>query len=604
LARPYLIVTNGKLSYEDMTQARYTGLLGKATVPVYARPVNWNAPNIADFISAVKHFLEEMDKPDDKNLHYYIQMHTMADLLKGMKQSKIDDPTGLNPEDGKVRIRNLLTKVWPKLQPTGFTTWEDGRYRYIAAEQSWFERMVDYVQYFITMFLQVHIHGGFNCEAYGLGTVKASTTGLEVGHYPSVDTQYMNKAYTARARFVSDSRTNNDRGYIFMYTYLVAAQLDKMFTMRSLIKGKNKLDMGDFMAIASELIANRVGYGEASYSTIYSGTDIVGHIRDIIGSGFSEAFAWQNFTDKDLEEILELQVLLAIACARVKALTMAVTIELTKGDRIRAAFDFEQETKPELPGIGSEGQPYCFMATNDPQANMFLPMSLRFNKDPNSKSPYANQYNRRMSRQLTLSRVQIKGAEIQGTPLEPTNEKESFIQWDIETDARRWDISYPWYKLMIWKLPVSDFDQLIDDKGKRVDSRTYQTMMFILSQMAQGVSSYADGYFIHDSIGLYGDVAVPYISGQPNPIQQGISDTSKEDAAKSKMTPSPERISNSKTSELAAPQAPVSQETRPPAAEGVTEQSANLPVAPSQGSNPATSQSSPAPSSNPKAGEK
>jgi hypothetical protein len=568
LAQPYLIATNGKLAYEELSQARYTGLVAKANIPMIPIPGKERddlRPNIKVFLEKVTEFLSESPeykKPVTegqyaRNIHQYMNMSTAHGL------------TGLSPGQD-VSIRKLLTKTWPKLKPNGFVTWRDNNYRYLACEASWFDSMINNIQYHITTQMQIHIHGGFQLKAYGLGTVKPSLEGMEVEYHPSIYTSFFSDN-TVKAMLVSDSRTNNDRGYAWMYLHILASQLRKMSEiMGGVIKGQYTME--DYLAFASEIVASKVGYGESSMNLFYQGTDISGQVRDEIGSGIAMAYPWQDFTDEVFEEILEFWIVKAIVCARIKAFINPHTIELGKGDKIRAAFDFKMESGPELPGVGSEGQPYMFMPTNRPGDRLLLPMAL-VDDDSNKK----NTYNRQLTRSLSVSKTQVKMSEIQGNPLEPTNTKETFLQWIIENDSRRWEITYPWYKLYVWRFPTAGWGKLIDDEGKTIvdnnngqnGTRRYQTMLYLLSQMAQGESNYADGYFIHNHIGLYGSVAAPYTFGPANPIQQAISDkpiSSMTEAKDIATTPRPEKISISETSPATLPaETPKNTPTQPEA---------------------------------------
>jgi hypothetical protein len=184
--------------------------------------------------------------------------------------------------------------------------------------------------------------------------------------------------------------------------------------------------------------------------------------------------------------------------------------------------------------------------------------------DPEKK----NRYERQLTRTLSVSKTQVKMSEIQGNPLEPTIMKEQFLQWMIENDSRRWEITYPWYKLYVWRFPMAGWGKLVDDEGKTIINNNgnggtarYQAMLFILSQMAQGETTYADGYFIHNHIGLYGAVATPYTFGPANPLQQAISEQPIKDmkeADQIETTPRPEKISISETSPATIPPVQVS----------------------------------------------
>jgi len=574
LAQPYLISTNGKLDYQAIESARYTGLLAKATVPVIPVPAidrDGVSGNIDEFKKRVAIFLSE----DEQYKRPLAKDEPAENIHQLMALTYANNITGLDKND--VSIRKLLTKVWPKLKPDGFVSWQDNNYRYLACEASWFDAMINNLQYHITTQLQPLIHGGFQVRMYGLGTVKADLAGLEVEYHPSVYTKFFSKN-KAKVMMISDSRTNNDRGYAWMYLYILAMKLKYMMQKSGMVKGIYTDD--DYLAFASEMVANKSGYGENSMSISYQGTDITGTVRDEIGSRIATAFPWQDFPDGSFEEVLEFWLLKAVVAARIKALLTPVTVELAEGDRIRAAFDWQMESIPELPGVGSEGQPYMFTPTNRPGDKLFIPMVLM--DDPSKM----NLYERQLKRTLSTSKVQVKMSEIQGTPLEPTMTKEQFIQWQIENDSRRWEITYPWYKLFVWRFPTSGWGKITDDNGNTIidtegngDTARYQWMLFILSQMAQGTTTYADGYFVHNHVGLYGAVATPYTYGPANPIQQAISDKpllTKEAAEKVPTTPAPGRVSISETSPATQP--PVMGDQHPTMPEAETKTQATKPA--------------------------
>jgi len=573
LAQPFLLVHNGKMSYEDMAQARYTGLIGKTTVPVFVTPYSWDAPNIQSYTALVDMFFSEDAalRKSPSNIHYYMELDKDFAAPENI--------TGLNPiiNKNKVNIRHLLTRVWPKLRPNGFKTWTDESFRYVACEQSWFDSMVDQMQYYITMFMQPEIHGGFIIHPYGLGTVRASNEGLHVIDFPSVDSNY-SPNNQVRLRITQENRSNVDRGYTFLYMYLLARKWQRFHQMYGVFQPSTKeYSLLDEMAFASENLSYMNGYGENSMATHYVGTDISGQVRDHIGNGIATAYPWQNFDDKMIEELLELWVIQKIVGSRIKPYVNPAELELQHGDRIRAAFDWQRESNAELPGIGSEGQPYLMMARNEPGSNLLMPMYLR--------GDFENKYARRFTRTLSTTKVNIKNSEIQGNPFEPTIDKEQYIQWVVENDAKRWDIKYPWYQIMIWRFPLHGWESIVDDKGDDIVTDRYQAMMYTLAQMAQGSSVPSDGWFIHDSVGLYGSVALPVVAGQPNPIQLGIGEDRKI-AEKSTETPAPERISQTRTSEKAEPAAEVVPPRKAPVAEGAKEEKLELPVQEAKGQAP------------------
>jgi len=569
LAQPFLLVHNGKMSYEDMAQARYTGLIGKTTVPVIVTPYDWDAGNIKAFAKNVDLFLSEDTalKRSPSNIHYYMELDK--------EFAAREDITGLT--GNKVNIRYLLTRVWPKLRPNGFKTWTDDSFRYLACEQSWFDSMVDQLQYYITMFLQPDIHGGFIIHPYGLGTITVSTAGIDVIDYPSVRSKYA-PSNELLLRITQENRANTDRGFTFMYQYLLARKWQMFHKMYKVFKPGKEYTLLDEMAFASENISYMSGYGENSMATHYVGTDIAGQVRDHIGNGIATAYPWQNFDDTMIEELLELWVLQRMSGSRIKSYTNPAELELQKGDRIRAAFDWQRESGAELPGIGSEGQPYLMMRNNSPGKNLLMPMYLR--------SEYVNDYSRRFTRTLSTTKVNIKNSEIQGNPLEPTMDKEQYIQWVVENDAKRWDIKYPWYQIMVWKFPIHGWDSIVDDEGRDIVTDKYQAMMYTLGQMAQGPSVPSDAWFIHDSIGLYGAVAAPVVAGQPNPIQMGIGETRSIAETEKTETPAPERLSQTRTSEKAEPASEVTPPRKAPPAEGAEENKNQLPMQEAKGTTP------------------
>jgi len=575
LARPYLIVTNGKLDHQALEQARYTGLLAKAVVPIVPVPAqepkgskggNYSeAENIDTFRMRVKAFIKEKSTAVDTskpatNIHDFLNIRYHEDV------------TGTEAPKTKIQMRKLLTKTWPKLDTKGFSSWTDDSYRYLACEASWFDGMVNNLQYYITTQLQTLIHGGFTIAPYGLGTVDADLTGLKIDKHPSTYTKFFSNN-KAKMFLVSDNRTNNDRGYTWYHLVMLAEQIAKM--LKPVFKNADDYGELDYLAMASEIVANKAGYGESSMMTNYQGTDIVGQVRDEIGNGIATAFPWQNFSAIAFEEILEFWIIKAVVCARIKAMLTPVTIELYSGDRIRSAFDFQMESKPELPSVGSEGQPYMFTPTNKPGSQLWIPMAMIDNPDKQ------NIYERQLQRQLSTSKIAVKNSEIQGNPLEPKNTKEQFLQWVVENDARRWEIEFPYYKLYVWRFPLNGWDTIVDDKDEAVPmvNPRYQWMLFILSQMAQGQTTYADGYFIHNHIGLYGSIATPYTYGAANPIQMALDDKPIKDRAaadKIEVTARPERISNTETSQETQSGPPV---THPPTEPEATKEQAPTPPA-------------------------
>jgi hypothetical protein len=539
LAQPFLIATNGKMTYEDMVKAKYTGILGQATVPVYTEPIEKGRPNIVAAMSKMDELIGFDEKGNVKS-----EISKLRQLMKVKHAAR--EVTGL--ESAKVKTRHLLTKVWPKLRPDGFTEFRDGTNHMIAVEASWFEHFVDEIQYFITMMIQPNVHGGFRPQIYGLGQIHIDAQiGIRVTEKPSVESVFENNK--CRVEYISEDRTNNEKGYYWMYTYILARTLQFMCMKYKVVKnqGGKSMELDDYMAFACEIIASKAGYGENEYKTIYQGTDLTNAVRDEIGNGISEAYNWQNFDSEFVEDLLFFWIVKAIVCSRVKVPTMAARFKaLFPSDKIRGAFDWLEATNAELPGLGGDSQPYLMMSSNKPKDKLYFPMALI--------SEMTNHYERNLTRKLSLVSTDVVKGEIQGNPLEPTDTSEKFIQWKISNDARRWEIVYPWYQLYVWKLPISDFDIIVDDQDNIIVDMQYQMMMFMLSQMAQGNSIYSEGYFIHNNIKLYGSVSLPIVAGHPNPIQTGIGET-REQAAdpKNGLTVTPERISNTETSTATEP---------------------------------------------------
>jgi len=222
-----------------------------------------------------------------------------------------------------------------------------------------------------------------------------------------------------------------------------------------------------------------------------------------------------------------------------------------------------------LSGLGGDTSPYLFMPKNDLGSAFVLPMILR--DDPVK----ANDYRRQPQRTLPMTVADVRHGEIQGNPLEPTTAKESYIRLNVWNDSRRWDITYPWYKLYVWKFPITGIrpadwkvngDQFLSEK----EAQTFQWMMFLLSSMSQGATTYSEGFFVYDSLGLFGEVPAPYVYGPANPIQQAISATpvvSEKEAAKIPTTPAPGAVSMARTEEATAPSPIAKSMATPPLAE-------------------------------------
>jgi len=547
LSQPFIIVTNGKLTFEEVMQARYTGNIANTVVPVIPVPADWAYQPIVDFRTEVDRIFGEHDK-DAKEGSYFLNIHKYMDLNSAAKlyhDNNVTDLAGPNPNPD---VRHLLTRVWPRIKPSGLITFKDEEYRYMVCEASWFDRFLNDMQYLVTTRLQMNIRGGFTIVPYGLGTVAVDKKGFKVDHTPSVYTKFFSENIS-KTMLVNDNRTMSEKAYTFMYLYILARFMETRAEMWGVSKAD--YDTFDWLAFASEVVANMAGFGENSATLNYSATDIVGQIRDEIGAGISKSYEWQDFTEVAFEEVVEFWIISRWVASRIKSYLAPVTVELAKGDRIRAAHDFQEEAKCDLPGIGGDGQPYLFMATNDPQDKFLFPMTLR------SDYTKPNEYKRRAQRTLSVTPVDLKNGEVQGTPFDQSTGalKEQFIRFNVMNDSRRWDITYPWYKLYVWKFPLHGHDP----RGWRINGEkylepeevtAYQWMLFLMSQMSQGQAVYADGWFINDSVGLFGEVPLAYVSGPSNPIQQGLGMTMKE-AKKSNDTPAPGSHSMTQTAEAA-----------------------------------------------------
>lgn len=564
LSRPFLIFTNGKMVYEDMKQAGRTGVVSYQTMPAFmwprAFPENDDvAAGFEEFRTAVTELLTPL-KFELKEWEKHPRSID-ARLMFGFVKDR-DDGTDLNQD--KVRVRKILTKVWPRLEPQGVKHFEDSQYTYLAYEQSWFEHALDDLQYIITMYIQPWVKGSYVPRLYGFGEALVDEEGVLIHRFPTNKVSYDNGRHVGIVEMTAEpDRPDKDKGAQFMYTYILARALQEFATRHEFFKHYIMQNKGheyqfvDYMALASEFIADEItgGFGETKKQVNYVATDIQSHIIDSTGKGIAKAYAWQNYDAALAYDILKLQLLIALAAARVKVPTMPTRIRILQSkDKLKAAFDWSECSNAQLPGLGGESSVYCMMSTNKPQAGyLFLPMALRVDRE-NDKP---NIYERNLTRKIPggITKVQVKYGEIQGTPLEPMSEKERFIEWQIEADSRRWEITYPWYTLVIHRWPKSDYDQIVDDENKKINTRRYAAMMWILSSMANAQTAYSEGYFINDNIGLYGAVQLPVVVGHPNPIQMGIGVTL-EGAAESTLTPRPEMISNTTTDPATQPPKP------------------------------------------------
>lgn len=256
-----------------------------------------------------------------------------------------------------------------------------------------------------------------------------------------------------------------------------------------------------------------------------------------------------------------------MAAYNIKALLTPVTVELAdhKSDKLRAAYDWTQESVAQLPGLGGDTQPYMFMPTNDLGNYFVFPMVLR--EDPSKP----NRYYRQPQRSLPMSTADVRHGEIQGNPLEPMTMKEGYIRLNVWNDSRRWDLTYPWYKFYVWKFPLEGYkpaDWKLNGKDylSADDSKSFQWMMFLLSSMSQGPTTYGEGYFVYDSLGLFGDIPAPYLYGPGNPVQQTISQQPIKDKSSAEQiatTVAPGAVSDARTAQTTAPP-PIGQQMKTP----------------------------------------
>lgn len=558
-------------------QARYTGLIAKGSVPVVIVPNDWEYDAVDNFMKSAEHFLSEEDK-EYKVGRYYMNIHKYMNLLDERTTDPIYKEIMTALQSDNPDIRYILTKVWPKVNPDGFVAFRDRSTQYLVAEQSWFDRFINDIQYLVTTQMQMVLRGGFTIKPYGLGTVTVDKKGLTVKYTPSIYTSFFSEN-KVKLFLISDDRTQNDKAFQFMWTYLLARKMQLISKQFGLFTNPGMLNREDWLAAASEQISYIAGYGESSATLKYQATDTVGLVRDAIGDGLAEAYEWQDFPPELFEELLEFWVIRRMAAANVKIPTTPVTLELTgRSDKLRASYDWTKESVSQLPGLGGDSSPYMFMPRNDLGNNFVWPMVLR--EDPDKP----NVYKRQPQRVVPMQAADVRHGEIQGNPLEPTAIKESYIHLNVFNDSRRWDITYPWYKLYVWKFPLqgvkpSEWKMNGGSFLSSDESKTFQWMMFLLSSMTEGTTSYGEGFFVYDSLGLFGDVPAPYVYGPANPIQQAISQKpmeSRADAEKVRTTPAPGAVSLARTAPETAP-SPIAKQMETPVEAKTTETPATPP---------------------------
>jgi hypothetical protein len=495
-ATPFMITTNGSIEREAGADSRFSGHIGRATVPCVPILQDIEMRGLMKEFNTTKAqigaFLDKMNRPEVSGIH---STHEYMDIRYG---STGEEPSG-NPT-----VEDFLVQTWPKVQQRAIVGFKDMYYRYFIAMKPHLIEMLNDIQAEITDIVRV-VKGAPTLAKVGYGMASRGKTGLSLERRPSRYTRF--KDNTAKLDITIDPFPNTPLRSQAAYMHILGQQLKNMMTYNykdGRGPGIKQFTDADYAAMANSLILQSSGSGEIKVDKTYSAADISEQVLHMIGHNIAEAYPFLPDEDEAWEELIEFYILWGIVGARVKATTLMGEVNLHSArNGIRAPYEFERYTKPNFENYGSLGTPYYFMARNSLRGDFPIPCVMLYDDQDREyglegnamDSP--NVYDVLMQKQnVKFTTADVSRGEVAGSVLDPLTE-DQFVKLVIHPDVRILDVEYSMQALRIYKIPAFTIMQA-DGMNQAL-----RVQLFLLNLFSNGKQNLKEGYVMNPGIGMF-----------------------------------------------------------------------------------------------------
>jgi len=454
------IATNGTIIPGDAVQANMGGLVATVSqVPVITVPVSrmeetaqsGKLPQQGEQDLVYRNQIESfMAEPNDPAYPQGIyaeapNIHKLINMSYGL--------TGLERSQQHIKAADILNKTWP-LYKGGLLAFEDNEMSHIITEKHEFEEICNLFTRWVSSIL---VHTKIPITDWlplGWGM-------FEMGEIPKLRkrpgwrSELVNRGAKLDMRFNSLPYEIKGMAFYNFFLELQAAQLEKMFPIEGYIRE-------DYMALAWQFTYQDVGIGTNSRPDKFPFTAeaFMSDFWDRIGMDTNRSYSYRLQSKDMVEEYIEWQLVHAMACHFIKAEVMPMEFVRYSGDKKTIVYDLIDQWHSPYDTFGSEGVTYIpartFMGKDFP-----LPMvALADETNGWIRNPPITGH--------VYTRAQVTHGEVTGTILDPMDNRQVFIEWDLsQNDARRHEVVYSDHTLIDWELRLHGWEnETIGEQGK------------------------------------------------------------------------------------------------------------------------------------------
>lgn len=498
---PFMILSNGVIARNLSADARFSGKMGDVTVPAFPMLQDISMPELSNLTNKLINGTKDqisafLDKENDpvKTL-----IHSTHEYMKINFES-----TGEAPHARDITEQDFFTQTWPKLQQEGITGFKDLYYRYFIARKPYLVEVCNNIQAEITDIVRT-VKGAPRMMKVGYGNFVKDENGLKLVRRPSRYTRF--NVNVARLDITVDPFSNTPLRSQAAYIWLLGQQMKRMINYPYAGQEREGIKYytdADWAGLANSLLLQMSGSGDIKIEKTYTASDIVDQMLHMVGYNIAEAYPFLPQTDAAWEELFEFWLVASLVAARCKATTLMGEINLHSArNAIRAPYDFERYTKPNLENFGSLGQPYYFMARNSLGGDFVLPTVMAYDDQDkeagidNDPMERPNIYDILMKKEpIKFTTGDVSRSEMSGNVLEPLAD-DVFVKLIIHPDSRIQDVEYSMNALRIFRMPV------FSTMESNAVPEYLRVQMYLLNLFASGKQNMKEGYFMSPGMGMF-----------------------------------------------------------------------------------------------------
>jgi len=378
-------------------------------------------------------------------------------LLKAIEVDKVQGTTTL-------AINNPTLPAAPE---GGMVVNQNSSFIYASADPEWLSDVVNKIQIKVShLFRQIGGHlarsGYWKLCGY-LGTKsRKDNAGLEIVHRPS-DMIKLGNEYLISMQPDVDPFTPVQTVYqsiwLYILTYRYRRMLNRMLSVSE--AGETIRDGGiitgctlpDYAADVNMLLWQQTGFGDISPQMVLSGYDIAPLAMQFLGYGFTQANPWPVLNIEDWVEMLAFDLLFGMAIARgIKATAQNVSFYRKHGYMDSVSEEFQRYSRPNIEGFGSTSSPYLIPRHTD-MRDIFPIVGVISDAQDDTKR--ANPWEKvRQGIPMSFSKVDIHHGEVDGTPFDLKEMKETTYLPQTHCDVRLREIDFPLRRVLTAEIPI------------------------------------------------------------------------------------------------------------------------------------------------------